>query len=168
MIFSASSCKKVLMKDEELTIVKSPYEGNQLRLDGYYYSVNEFTNDIGSSYFFYKDGTILHGGGWPYDDGFEGLESIFNSVNWQKEIRNNRLNWGLFIVDENEISFERWYPSSGGAAPVYLLTGEIINDSTFVITKSIRSKTGEEKERNETYHFKPFSPKPDSTNNFIN
>ena len=51
--------------------------------------------------------------------------------------------------------------------PVYLDKGEIQNDSTFLITKSIRSKTGEEKELNEIYHFKQFSPKPDSTNVFV-
>jgi hypothetical protein len=168
MIFSAYSCKKELMKDEELTIVKSPYEGNQLRIDGYYYSVNKFANDIASSYFFYKDGTIIHGGGWPYDDGLEGLERNFITSSYLNRIKISKMSWGVYIIDDDIIKFEKWYPSSGGGMPVYLHQGEIINDSTFVITKSIRSKTGEEKELDETYHFKPFSPKPDSTNNFVN
>jgi len=48
--------------------------------------------------------------------------------------------------------------------------GDIINDTTFVISVSYRMKKGkktEVKARNETYHFKQFSPQPDSTNNFI-
>jgi hypothetical protein len=48
--------------------------------------------------------------------------------------------------------------------------GQILNDTTFVIAESYRMNEGkktEVKERNETYHFKQFNPKPDSTNRFI-
>lgn len=77
--------------------------------------------------------------------------------------------WGIFNIKNDSIVFERWYPSSGGPFPAYLRSGKILNDTTFVITKSFRSKIGnEEQQLNETYHFRKFSPKPDSTNIFVN
>ena len=52
--------------------------------------------------------------------------------------------------------------------PAYLKTGDIINDTTFVITEVERSKDGSERRTiNEMYHYKHYSPKPDSTNNFV-
>ncbi len=155
------------MADDKLTLEKKPYIGNQLRIDGYYYKMDISSNTIGVTYFFYEDGTLLHGGGWPYEDQFEGLEASFRIENWYNIIKKHKLAWGIFQVEWNEISFERWYPSSGGPSPAYVRSGVILNDTTFVITKSIRSKTGEENELNETYHFKEFFPKPDSTNSFV-
>lgn len=58
-----------------------------------------------------------------------------------------------------------YYPRAD--APVYTKRGSILNDSTFVIktvSEFDRKKTLPE---NTTYHFRQFSPKPDSTNKFI-
>jgi hypothetical protein len=167
VLFSSNSCDKETLQDDELTLNKMPFTGNQLRIDGYYYSIDSQSNTIKASYFFYKDGTVLHGGGWPYENQFEGLESNFSSESWQENIKENKLKWGVFQIDGDKISFERWYPSSGGPSPAYIRSGEIQNDTTFIITKSVRPKTGEEKVLNEVYHFKAFSPKPDSTNSFV-
>jgi hypothetical protein len=167
VMFSSNSCDKEVFSDDELTLNKMSYTGNQLRIDGYYYLFDSQSNTITATYFFYEDGTALHGGGWPYENQFEGLESNFSAENWQEKIKENKLKWGVFQIEGDEISFERWYPSSGGPTPAYIRSGEILNDTTFVITKSVRPKTGEEKELNEVYHFRAFSPKPDSTNSFI-
>lgn len=167
VVFSSNSCEKEILADDELTLSKTPFTANQLRIDGYYYLIDVQSHNITATYFFYKDGTVLHGGGWPYENQFEGLESNFGSESWQVKIKENKLKWGVFQAEGDEISFERWYPSSGGPTPAYIRSGEIQNDTTFIITKSIRSKTGEEKKLNEVYHFREFSPKPDSTNNFV-
>lgn len=77
--------------------------------------------------------------------------------------------WGRLIVEGSTIKFERWYPSSGGPLRVGVREGTILNDTTFHITESYRLQDGEKqdvKERDETYHFKALSPKPDSTNEF--
>ncbi|MBW7845753.1 MAG: hypothetical protein H3C45_08955, partial [Bacteroidia bacterium] len=78
-------------------------------------------------------------------------------------------NWGVFKIEGNFIQFERWYPSDP-PLKAYVRAGTIINDTTFLITESYRMQDGkktEVKTRNETYYFKQFSPKPDSTNTFV-
>ncbi len=163
VMFFSNSCRKCIFADEELTLSKEPYTGNQLKIDGYYYQKKD--NDVFAVYFFYNDGTMLYGGG-----GFslnKNYEAQFTSQEWISLVKKSKIRWGVFNIDSNKISFERWYPSSGGGLPVYIRSGNIQNDTTFTITKSIHSKTGEEEKEYEVYHFKAFSPKPDSTNNFI-
>ncbi len=163
VVFFSNSCRKCIFPDEELTLSKEPYTGNQLRIDGYYYLMDDYR--INATYFFYQNGIIIHRGGW-INNSLEELEKNFQTINWDK-IKSNKLKWGVFNIDSNKISFERWYPSSGGGLPVYIRSGNIQNDTTFTITKSIHSKTGKEEKEYEVYHFKAFSPKPDSTNSFI-
>ncbi|MCP4458561.1 MAG: hypothetical protein GY816_11140 [Cytophagales bacterium] len=162
VVFSSNSCNKEIFENDELTLDRMAYTGIQLRIDGYYYKFDNQTNTIATTYFFYEDGTLLHGGGWPFKTGFDGLEENFRSENWLEMVKGNKLKWGLFNIDGNKLSFERWYPSSGGPNPAYVRSGEILNDTTFLISKSVRPKTGEAKELNEVYHFKEFYPKPDS------
>ena len=165
IIFASNSCDKEVLADEALTLKKIPYSSNQLRINGYYFQ--EKDDNIFTIYFFYDDGTILYGGGsFPLNE-IEDYESQFKSPEWISSVKASKIRWGVFQITDNKISFEKWYPSSGGPAPVYIRSGEILNDTTFLITKSIRSKTGEAKDLNEVYHFKEFSPKPDSTNNFV-
>ena len=167
IILSSNSCEKGALADESLTLKKVPYSSNQLRIDGYYYLFDN-SNTLIATYFLYYNGILLYGGGRPLPQGLNEIEEkIFTSQQWLEIIPEQRLKWGVFQIKGNEISFEKWYPSSGGPAPVYIRSGEILNDTTFVITQSIRSKTGEAKKLNEVYHFKEFAPKPDSTNNFV-
>lgn len=164
MIYS-NSCNKDILSDDKLTLDKIPFTGNQLRIDGYYFQ--KMDNSIFTIYFFYNDGTVLYGGGsFPISE-IEDYEVEFTSEEWITSAKESKIRWGLFQIEGNRISFERWYPSSGGPLPAYIRTGEILNDTTFLINKSIRSDGSNEKELNETYHFKQFSPKPDSTNGFI-
>jgi hypothetical protein len=164
LLILSFSCKKNVFKDDGLTINKELNNTDNLCLGGYFYTDY---GDIKRIMFLYQDGVILSGGD-VFEENLTELEYSFIDGSFLKRNGDKRLYWGVYIIDDDIIKFEKWYPSSGGGMPVYLHQGEILNDSTFVITKSIRSKTGEEKELDETYHFKPFSPKPDSTNNFIN
>ena len=164
IILSSNSCIKNILADDELTLEKRPYTGNQLRIDGYYYS--KF-RDIYVIYFFYRNG-VLFSGGHVFESELKKYEQKYQDGSFWDDKKDNKLYWGLYNIDSNDIMIEKWYPSSGGGMPVYLHSGEILNDTTFLITKSVRPKTGEEKELNEVYHFREFSPKPDSTNIFIN
>lgn len=162
----ASNCSKdKIFKDDELSIPKLAYNGNQLRIDGYYYQ--EKDGNFFSLYCFYKNGVILYLGGGFTSVQIISLEDRFKNGSFYHDIKNYKDYWGVFNIHQNNIMFEKWYPSSGGGLPAYIRSGVILNDTAFLISKSIRSKTGEEKELNETYHFKQFSPKPDSTNVFI-
>lgn len=163
IILSSNSCDKGIIKDDNLTLEKISYTCNHLKINGYYYS--QF-GEIYRIYFFYTNGIILSGGD-VYKTNLYEYEQNYKDGSFWASNKDNKLYWGLYNVDSSQIMIEKWYPSSGGGMPVYLHTGEIQNDTTFIITKSVRSKTGEEKELNEIYHFKELSPKPDSTNIFI-
>lgn len=163
VVFSSNSCDKEILLDEKLTLEKESYTGNQLRIDGYYYT--QF-RDIHRIYFLYRDGTLFSGGD-VYENKLNEYEQKYQNGSFWDAKKNNKLYWGLYNVDSDDIMIEKWHPSSGGGMLVYLHSGEILNDTTFVITKSVRPKTGEEKDLNEVYHFREFSPKPDSTNNFL-
>ena len=56
----------------------------------------------------------------------------------------------------------------GIGAPMYMKIGKIINDTTFQLVREFASyHKKDSRVIDETYHFKQFSPKPDSTNVFI-
>lgn len=152
-------------KDDKLSLIKSTVNSDLLRIDGYYY--REVNSKYYSIYFFYNDGTLLYGGGGLTFQELIELEARFTTDIWLNSVRKYKDFWGLFTIEGNKIEFEHWYSSSGGPYPAYIRSGEILNDTTFRITQSMRSNGKEVNEKNEVYHFKQFGPKPDSTNNFI-
>ena len=142
-------------KDENFSFQKIPYTGDELRTNGYYFT---YYHTLGKDYtiinFLFRDGTIMSAGS------FENLD--FNVVEQKlveryELIRKNKIGWGVFQVIEDKIIFESWSTNSGGGGlPVYKWSAKIENDTTFLRYDS-----------NQTWHFKQFSPKPDSTNRFI-
>lgn len=162
-----NSCSKLFdKKDDELSIVRKSYDGNQLRIDGYYYRVG-FKGEINDGYFFFRNGVLISTGGITLSlDDMDNM-MIKNYIDG-KRYRKRKIDWGVFVVKGDSIYFERWYPHGPNMA--YVRSGKIINDSTFHIKKSFRLVNGLEteiRERDEIYYFRVFSPKPDSTNNFI-
>lgn len=167
-VMMSCACSRIFSGSESLTLPKRPYTGAELRIDGYYYykyypSENEVYY---STYFFYENGIILYGGAVNETE-IHRLENDFTTTEWLNAVRKYKDGWGLFNINQNKILFERWYPNSPGQPKVYIREGKILNDTTFHITVSYRPDGSERREKNEVYHFKQFSPKPDSTNNFI-
>lgn len=163
-LFSLGGCGK-WNKNEELTLVRKPYYGNELRIDGYYYNIID--GEIGKTYFFYRNGTLHYGIATDtLDNNLEKYDTWFASDYYSNIIKTNRRRWGLFEIQGDSIQYERW-SIRGGGDPVLRVSGHIQNDTTFVITKSLYPHTGETYQHEITYHFHAFSPKPDSTNVFI-
>ena len=162
------SCKDGLIKDDDtLSLERTSYTGNQLRMDGYYYQ--KANSSLFSVYFLYSDGIILSAGG-DFSDETEIDRYVEAEFLQNLSYRETKYNWGVFVIEGNSVRFERWYPSSGPPLKAYVRAGEIIDDTTFVISQSYRVVDGQKtevRERDETYHFKEFSPKPDSTNGFV-
>ncbi len=160
LILSSCNCD-----DEELTLTRMDYVGNELRVDGYYYY--EFESDVPrvAIYFLYKNGIVIDGGS-PAVSQISEREQQYESGEYYDLIKSSKDNWGVFKVVGNEIDIERWYP---GDPPlkVFLNTGEIINDTSFRITSFSNPDGSDPEARDELYRFKAFSPKPDSTNVFI-
>lgn len=153
--------------DDKLTIPKTPFTGNQLRIDGYYYSL--FNNEINTIYVYFQNGVFQHFGVTKCGLDFDKAELYFSNANSLKVIKNNKYFWGVFLINGDNIKKEEWQPSSG-AFPVYTSEGKILNDTTILFTQLYRLQNGQKTGLttiNETYYFRKFSPKPDSTNEFI-
>ena len=164
IVLSINSCKSY--RYDKFTLSKQNYTGKQLKTGGYYYF--KARGKYYRSYFFYNNGVLLEcgGGDFTYDE-FIKYENNFNREDWDNYNKIYRYKWGLFKVVNDSIFIEKPEPSSGGMSPVYLNSGVILNDTTFILTKAVRKRTNRVIEKNQTYHFKKFSPKPDSTNSFI-
>jgi hypothetical protein len=169
LTFVMTSCKSDdgLFKDDDLSISRKEYTGNQLRIDGYYYFNYTNEEDYVRIYFFYKNGMILYGGSSLLSELPE-LEKSYKDGTYYNHVKSNKLAWGVYQIEGSKIVFEGWY----GEKPyrVYGQEGVILNDTTFRINQGYRMKNGKKTEvesKNEVYHFREFSPKPDSTNSFV-
>ena len=166
MLLFSSGCAKIRLNDDNLSIARANFIGKQLRIDGYFYT--NFEDKMQSLSFFFENGIFLDIGGNEIDYD-EAKNYVINQFINKKSHLDSKLGWGVFKIDNDYIAFERWY---GYAKPykAFVRAGKILNDTTFVITESYRVINGERKEirsKNEMYHFKKFSPKPDSTNVFV-
>ena len=156
------------MDDDVLSLPMQAYSGNQIKINGYYYLGN--SNSIYDSYFFYNNGILISGGGSPAKTAsFVFIEGQFISPSYLKALKKDKSSWGLFLIDGGTIRFERWFCAEGFCKS-YVREGKILNDTTFIVTQSYRMRNGQKTEigmKNETYRFRPFGPKPDSSNVFI-
>ena len=146
-------------EDDKLSLPLRPYVGNQLQVAGYYYC-----EKLSQGYAFYRNGVILELGGGYYSIN-ELEENLIKYYN-EPSLLNHKYRWGIFIIEGHNIKFERLYPGNINWA-AFIREGVILNDTTFHITKSYRSNGTEHRAKDEIYRFRRFSPKPDSTNNFI-
>ena len=139
-------------KQDMLTIQRQDYTGNELRLDGFYTSIDEFNGEKHYAvYFLYENGVVFYT--TVYSDDKEKMKEkleLFDSSN-------HITSWGVFVVNNNTITIEKWWPGNGYNAPVVKTNGTIKNDTSFTLNRSSFID----------YFFTPFSPKPDSTNTFI-
>ena len=153
--------------DDTLAIGKRPYTGKQLKIDGYYYTI--YKGEINQIYVLFQNGVIQTFGVNKYGMDFSKVESTFTNPEHISSTKNSKYCWGDFAIDTNSIKIEQWQPSEG-AFPVYTNEGTILNDTTFTLTTLYRLVNGQQKyvtAINEIYYFKKYSPKPDSTNNFV-
>ena len=158
-ILHALSCDKGNNGDDVLSLERQDYVGNELMIKGIYFHEVQTSRGVRfERYALYINGVMRHLG-------------IAEQPNSPKiSSGENKRDWGVFQVTGDQFMFERWYPSSGWISRAFVRSGVILNDTTFHITESYRLQDGvqtEISERNEIYHFRAFSPKPDSTNSFV-
>ena len=154
-------CDAYRYSRDPISLDQVNYDGT-LKTDGYYYYDN-IRND-NSSYlrtiFLYRNGVFLDGS--SYADNLQEIDQWYeNPLNYSSTYE-TAFDWGLFKVSGSEIVVEKWIGSGGGPYPTKSYVGEVINDSTLIIEDGFES-TG----ILDTFHFRKFSPKPDSTNMFI-
>lgn len=164
-----TNCRRVNQcdKTEKLSFTKREFSGSQLKLNGYYY----YFNSVDSYWpiIFYKNGIVSRKLSYAFDTSkVVQFENELMNGTYRNKVKDDKYSWGLFNIIGNEIKYEVY--DSKSAISCYfpiIYTGTIINDTTIHFNKKVNSDGTESVSINETYHFKQFSPKPDSTNSFI-
>jgi hypothetical protein len=158
--YGAQGCAR-WFPDEKLTIQKTAYTGNELRIDGYYY---HFPTVPGGTIiqFFYRNGIRLTG---RYSV-TTNLDSVDMKIpKMYTSLQRNKSGWGVFLISGDTIRYDDWDTSVGGGLPVTKSFGRVLNDTTFLRMYNIAY--GKKLIKNQVWHFRRFSPKPDSTNRWI-
>ena len=163
-IILLTSCDTKL---RHLEMSKTPYLGDELRIDGYYYSNSALngTGYIGVAVF-YRDGFCIHT--WakiPVNhDTLNHIENDFllNDA-YLNKIKSAPGHIGVFQVMYPNITMEVWESKSW----IFTHYGNIVNDTTFIINERRSNSSGNIIQEGLTYRFVQFSPKPDSTNIYV-
>ena len=165
-LLGLQSCRKLgLCHDGQLSS-KVAYSGPELRTDGYYYADLPTRQTV---MIFYNNGVVMLPGGTDSTGAAALVQSFIDDKT--SGYGKVRYGWGVFFVKGTELTFENWPPTFMGCSPLEQTTGQIVNDTTFTlikqVTKNNKGKTERELTLNETYHFRPLTIKPDSTNEIV-
>jgi hypothetical protein len=134
---------------------------NSLKINGYFYSPYE---DGYCAFFLFENGNYFDEGALLGISDLNELDSIIVKVEQSQYTKNLYYRWGIYRLEGSTILINRWLPGVGGPYPTQLLKGEILNDTTIKIAGLTENGTTN---RIDTFHFRQFSPKPDSTTQFI-
>jgi len=155
-------CDKML-EDEPFSLKKTPNNSVALRLDGYYYE--NYSND---SYvhvlIFYRNGVMIDGGSAHSTVEFE---NWFRDNTFKSIIERQKTRWGLYVINDTIIKVETIVPTGWLHRFAYTKFGIILNDTTIHFYKNKESWSDVSEAIDDTFHFKVFSPKPDSINKYI-
>jgi len=146
------SCIKPL-PDEELTMKKTPYIGTEIQMDGYYSVFDKDYNQY-SNLIFYSNGILLS---FSYSKEYADFYRDKKIINL---IRDTKERWNLYQISNDSIAIQGWTLNNNYQYVIKNIKAKIINDTTISL-KSVKNESWI------SYHFKRFSPKPDSTNVFI-
>ncbi|MDR1372831.1 MAG: hypothetical protein LBJ17_06920 [Dysgonamonadaceae bacterium] len=157
------SCCSTLFPDEKLSMQRKDYNGNEIKIDGYYYYfISDKQYNRAVVHFLYRNGMILSAGSFLGND----LNDIEKEmITYYDSFR--KTDWGVFLVDSNIIKYEKVIsadPAAGIQSFIIRELGYIDNDTTLHFTDSYSSKNNETKKIDKVWHFKQFDNKPDSTN----
>lgn len=143
-------------------LTKQKLEDRKFKTNGYYIGEE---NGIYNILIFYQDGIVRNIGSKKTDDSSEISNYILKEYVNSKPKIDSRVGWGTFSIYKKSIEYDMYYPRAD--APVYTKRGLILNDSTFVIKTISEFDRKKTQPQNVMYYFRKFSPKPDSTNKFI-
>ena len=146
LALSTTSCNKY----EPLHFERTPYFGNEVRTDGFWYQVNHSgMSDWMTVYFMYRDGTLLMTSAHRTTNP---SEVTVDDIPYQSPNYYNQALWGVFVVEDDTLKWSEWFWPGPGSGKALLYNYVIINDTC------IQSE-GE----GDYYYFHPFEFKPDST-----
>ncbi len=155
-------CNLQTTRDRSISLERVENTSNSLSLSGYYFH----KDPIGTVtvFFLYSDGTLMYPGSFG-DDDFENFEKELRRSRIA-EVKQSKIFWGVYQIRGDSILIDRWHPSNGHYY-VFREKGRIHNDTSFVLTETVRLRGEERIAYSEVFRLKKFSPKPDSTNRWI-
>lgn len=163
VVLFSFSCKD-WFEDEDFSLTREEYSGDEIRTDGYYYNYYTQGSDLASITILYRNGVVIDGIG---GSSLLEFENRFSNGTFYKNVSKMKDVWGIYRVEDNRIMIETIVAMGGFNRIAYTDYGEILNDTTIHFYKHKESYKNIFKNMNDTLHFKQFSPKPDSTNVFI-
>lgn len=149
-----------------VSVYKLPTDLQKLKTDGCYYEVSMKTNKV-FIYFLYNNGVFFHEG-ISFNNIDEGIQYYTQQIfqgDFVKRYGNGKPFWGTFRIINDGIILER--PDAFHGYPILKFEGRILNDTTFIISSSTENGVPRKFNNSMTFHFKQFTNKPDSTNNFF-
>lgn len=158
---------KLIGEGDELSLERMPFEGSELKLNGYF--IEEFNQDsLRQVLFLFKNGVVFNAGWFRHPD-IDDIQEQLVRGNPEKtqEVKHE---WGIFLVNSDSIIIETWDSMNYGIKYAFKSKGQILNDSTFLLLSSIRSRDEGKEDPTPQYqkfHFKKFLFKPDSLTSFI-
>lgn len=161
-----SNCCTKINESEQLSISKTPYMGDELRIDGFYYQKWDNDTRFCDITFLYNNGVVFQRGG---SGDLSELSDCASQSYFSNDVMDKKAFWGLFHIENDSIIYEYWSGTELGYI-VYREEGKIINDTTFLMTEQSQMKQGDKTETRPIewiYYFEHFSPKPDSINSVI-
>lgn len=170
-VFLFSSCEKSgLCEDDELSLTRVNFTGNQLRIDGYYYGnqTENSTPPLVDIYYLYRNGVFYTSDAAELAKAEAGTIYVDIENEFGKKIKGA---WGVFQINGTLIEIERWQSRMSGCETTIYERGNILNDTTFVLTRREARENGKAvvvKDINDIFKFQPLPEKPDSSNSFIN
>lgn len=170
-VFLLSGCEKSgLCEDDELSLERIDYYGSQMRIDGYYFGdVNpNSTMPFANIYYFYENGVFFTSEAADLDQAESGAIVVDVENTFGKKIK---AAWGVFQVNGSQIKIEHWRSRTNGCETTIYESGNILNDTTFVLIHRehrTNGKVQKVEDINSVFKFRPLPEKPDSSNSFIN
>lgn len=171
VLFLVSSCFceslwEWLFPDDKPTLQQKQYEGEKLRIDGFYCSDTKDDDAVTQIFVLYRNGVVMGGFGTYYSK----VDETYNRLIEEKD-QGHFVDiidwWGLFEIEDSIIRLEYYLPSMYGHH-TYLMQGTILNDTAFHMTQVKQSDKSDYETIDYLYRFHKADSKPDSTNNFFN
>ena len=155
-LLSMVGCGLISPHVDEFTFEREVYLGDDIRLDGYFVHQGNVTESM-QIIFFNRNGITLHFGH------AKSIEELEFSIRNNKYPFNSRGLWGIYKVEESLITHETWKAGSGFHRAGFKYA--IVSDTVIAVSEIYGQEYG--KKVGDVYHFRQFSPKPDSVSQYI-
>lgn len=164
LVIICIACKKNSNGGEDpLCSKRAENNSNQLKLNGFYYLQTESSEYL-YIYILNQNGTL---GRTTIPGPLSSAEAYLNSSSFLNAIEDSKSYWGVYHVSGSSIDIDTWHANSNGRNFGFRWSGNILSDTSFIVTNNARCDGSDFEIYNKTYYFYPTSSKPDSVTSLI-